>query len=160
MHNPHTVEPATVVMYTAVACRTNPGPAAAGIVFTSLSGELLARGYRFLGEATNNEAAYQALLIGLEQSISRGYNALLIRTNLELMVRQLQGAYRVKQPTLQVLHAQARTTLEIRFAAWQIEWIPHHQNTEATRLATKALHTACTKAPARPPKVNTAELKP
>lgn len=129
-----------VTMYTAIACSTNPGPAGAGILFTSSSGDLLARGYRFLGQATNNEAAYRALLIGLEQAQARGYRTLTIRTHSELLVRQLQGLYRVKQSTLQILHAQALETLQQSVASWQIDYVPQHSNTEALRLANKALH--------------------
>jgi ribonuclease HI len=131
--------PTQVVMHTAVACRANPGPAGAGILFTSQSGQLLARGFRFVGETTNNEAAYRAILIGLEQAHKRGYTAVAIRTDSQLVVRQLQGAYRVKQPKLQALHAEAVTVLDGAFASWDIDYIPHHQNLEATRLANKAL---------------------
>jgi ribonuclease HI len=136
-----TIASAHVTIYTDGASRGNPGPAGAGVVFLNASGNILARGYRYLGEFTNNEAEYRALLIALEQALARGYKSVLLRADSELLVRQLEGRYRVKSANLQPLHAQALALLA-RFETWQAEHVPRSANTEADRLANKAIDNA------------------
>jgi ribonuclease HI len=81
-------------MYTDGASRGNPGLAGAGIAFTTADGRPLARGYRFLGTVTNNEAEYWALIIGLEQAHQRGFQNVLWRADSELLVQQVRSEYK------------------------------------------------------------------
>jgi ribonuclease HI len=131
---------ASVLLYTDGASRGNPGQAGAGIVLKAPDGSTVARGYRYLGHATNNEAEYQAVLIGLQQALKSGFHSVTIRADSELLVRQLKGEYRVKSPHLQVLHAEALSLLR-QFTSWRAEHIPRAQNAEADRLANKAIDT-------------------
>jgi ribonuclease HI len=132
---------APVVLYTDGASRGNPGQAGAGIVLKAPDGTTVARGYRYLGHATNNEAEYQAVVIGLQRALSGGFRSVTIRADSELLVRQLRGEYRVKSPHLQVLHAEALSLLR-QFTNWRAEHIPRAQNAEADRLANKAIDVA------------------
>ena len=80
--------------------RGNPGPAASGAVLFSESGERIGQTAKYLGRATNNIAEYTALIIGLEKATAEGVTHLAVRMDSELVVRQLQGRYRVKNPDL------------------------------------------------------------
>ena len=80
------------------AARGNPGPAGAGVVLIGPDGRAVERLHRFLGEATNNVAEYQALLLALDRARALGYADLSVCSDSELLVRQLQGRYRVKHP--------------------------------------------------------------
>jgi ribonuclease HI len=75
--------------------RGNPGPAGAGFVIEE-GGEIVCRGGRFLGECTNNVAEYEALLWGLENALGLGIDSIVVYADSELLVKQLNGQYRVK----------------------------------------------------------------
>ncbi len=121
------------------AARGNPGPAAAGVVIHDHDAATVLHeaGY-FLGSATNNVAEYQGLIRALQLAERLGAEALLIRSDSQLMVRQINGEYRVKNPGLQRRHKEAMTLLG-RFGAWQVEHILRQQNADADRLANMAL---------------------
>ena len=85
--------------------RGNPGPAAAGAVIYEVNadgelGEKVAEVGEYLGEATNNQAEYQAIILGLKKAKELGYESLDVRLDSELAVKQLSGEYRVKNPEL------------------------------------------------------------
>ena len=84
-----------LTIYTDGAARGNPGPAGAGAYIEDEAGACVSEVYRFLGDATNNVAEYEALLLGLETARELGAGSLEIRADSELMVRQLTGRYRV-----------------------------------------------------------------
>lgn len=125
-------------MYTDAASRGNPGLAGAGIAFTTADGRPLARGYRFLGTVTNNEAEYWALIIGLEQAHQRGFQNVLWRADSELLVQQVRSEYKVRNPNLRELHRRAMSLLG-QLRDWRAEHIPRELNKEADRLANKAI---------------------
>ncbi len=127
-----------VILYADGGARGNPGPAGAGAVLTDRSGKILARLHRYLGEATNNTAEYSALILGLEEAARLSAEKIVVRLDSELVVRQLEGRYRVKQPHLQNLHQQAKNLLQ-RFDKVAIQHIPREKNTEADRLANLAM---------------------
>src|SRR6266545_6734153 len=110
-------------MYTDGASRGNPGLAGAGVAFTAPDGRPIARGYRFLGTVTNNEAEYQALIIGLEQAEQRDFRYVLWRADSELLVQQVRGEYKVRNPNLQELHRRAMSLFG-RLKDWRAEHIP------------------------------------
>ena len=121
------------------AARGNPGPAAAGVVIHEHdAGTVLHKAGYFLGTATNNVAEYQGLLRALRMAGRIGAEALLIHSDSQLMVRQFNGEYKVKNAQLQRHHKEGMTLLG-GFGSWQMEHILRQQNTEADRLANMAL---------------------
>ena len=129
---------ARFILYTDGAARGNPGPAAMGIVLTDAEGKEIEARSQVLGETTNNEAEYRALLWGLEWARANRADELLIRTDSELLARQLDGTYRVRAENLKPLFEQARTEIA-RFAQVSIHYIPREQNRRADALANAAL---------------------
>ena len=99
------------------------------------------RGYRFLGETTSNVAEYRALIVGLEQALQQGYRRVRWRSGSELVIKQIQGEYRVRSPQLQEPH-RAAVALLGQLEWWSAEYVPTEQNTEANRLARVAIDRA------------------
>ena len=128
---------ARVTLYTDGAARGNPGPAAIGIVLSEANGTEIEAFGEVIGETTNNEAEYRALLRGLALAAHHG-DEIEIRTDSELMARQLKGTYRVRAANLQPLHAQARRALA-GFKRATIVIIPRELNRRADALANRAL---------------------
>lgn len=120
------------------ASRGNPGPAGAGAVLLGPQGEKKAEASRFLGETTNNAAEYEALLLGLDLALKHGARRLLILSDSELLVRQLLGAYKVRQPHLLSLWQQAREKLG-RLEGYLIRHVRREANATADRLARQAI---------------------
>lgn len=127
-----------VLMYIDGGSRGNPGPAAGGVVILDAEGvPLLEAGYWF-GRKTNNQAEYGALLRGLDEALARGATEIHIRSDSELLVRQLNGDYRVKSEVIIPLFNQARTTLE-KFKRWKAEHVLRNLNARADELANHAM---------------------
>jgi ribonuclease HI len=120
------------------AARGNPGPAGVGVLILGADGEVVERLHRFIGEATNNVAEYQALLLALERALEHGYTDLEVRSDSELLVRQIQGRYQVKNPGLRPLYAAARERLAA-FRHFHIRHVPREENAEADRLANRGI---------------------
>lgn len=123
------------------AARGNPGPAAIGVVVQDGRGRVIAEVGETLGETTNNVAEYRALLRGLREARKRKADDLEIRTDSDLLVRQINGTYRVKSPHLIPLHGEAIAALGV-FRRWRIAHIPRTANAAADALANKALDAA------------------
>src|SRR5579864_515768 len=87
--------------------RGNPGPAGYGVVIKDQSGEKVAALSQYLGHQTNNFAEYQGLIAALEYAVEHGPKAIRVISDSELLVRQIKGIYKVKEPTLRDLHARA-----------------------------------------------------
>jgi ribonuclease HI len=133
--------PEHLIVYVDGASSGNPGPAGAGAVVKDDDGTTLLEKARAFGPATNNVAEYQSLLLGLELAATLRPRHLTIRSDSELMVRQVAGQYRVKAPHLKPLLAQARRLLA-PFDSVEIQHIPREKNTEADALSRKALEKA------------------
>jgi 2-dehydro-3-deoxygluconokinase len=134
---PETRSGTKLVAYIDGGARGNPGPAGAG-VHIELEG-LPWRGlYTFLGRRTNNFAEYSALLIALEFALKEGFRQLKAYSDSELLVRQILGHYRVKNPSLQDLHEKA-TELIRRFKQFSIQHVRREENWKADALVNKAL---------------------
>jgi ribonuclease HI/probable phosphoglycerate mutase len=131
-------------LFTDGACRGNPGNGGAGAVLVGENGEVVSTAKRFLGHCTNNIAEYQALILGLEEALRRGSTAISIYLDSELIVRQIQGVYRVKNPTLKPLMADVRALLD-RFDTWQVAHVPRSENAVADKLANEAIDEALKK---------------
>lgn len=120
------------------ASRNNPGPAAYGIVLRRPDGSVAERLSKYIGVKTNNEAEYFGLIAALDAAAAQGVSKLRVRSDSELLTRQMQGAYRVKSASLRPLHEQAQR-LARRFAYLSFEHVPRVENAEADRLANDAL---------------------
>jgi ribonuclease HI len=94
-----------------------------------------------LGEATNNVAEYLALLYALQEALRAGYSSVLVRTDSELLARQMSGRYRVRDRSLQWLHGLA-VHLQDGFEHCRIEHVPREQNRLADQLAGTAARAA------------------
>jgi ribonuclease HI len=124
--------------------RGNPGPAAAGVVIHDEAGRVLHEGAYFLGTETNNAAEYRALLLALERATRLPPQPLAIFSDSELLVRQMTGEYRVKNPRLSELHLEAQRLL-LRVQRWSFRHIPRDENRRADYLANLALDRSATR---------------
>lgn len=118
--------------------RGNPGPAGYGVVIKDESGRKVAALSEYLGHQTNNFAEYQGLIAALEYAIEHGPKALKIISDSELLVRQIKGIYKVKNPTLQDLHARSKELIA-RLDWFSIGHALREHNQEADRLANAAM---------------------
>jgi ribonuclease HI len=130
--------PDSVVLYVDGGARGNPGPSGIGVVLSDAQGNELARANDYIGEATNNQAEYKALLLGLERARALGARSLEIVNDSQLVARQLSGEYRVKNADLRPLHAKALTALS-EFERWSIRSVPRAQNELADELVNEAI---------------------
>jgi len=120
------------------ASRGNPGQAGIGVLILAADGEVVERLHRGIGEATNNVAEYRALLLGLERALALGVEDLEVCSDSELLVRQIQGRYRVKHPSLQPLYEAARRQIA-SFRRFDVRHVPRELNAEADTLANKGI---------------------
>jgi ribonuclease HI len=125
-------------LYSDGASKGNPGPAGAGWVLINDQGSVLVKDSKFLGEATNNEAEYQALILGLKNALSIGVQEIKVFMDSELLVRQISGLYRVKNPRLMIYFQQVRDLLN-KFSNYVMIHIPREQNREADGMANEAI---------------------
>lgn len=140
------------------ASRGNPGAAGFGVHVTAADGSEVAGLYGYLGTATNNVAEYQALLHGLRFALAQGAGAIEVYSDSELLVRQLEGRYRVKNPGLLPLHREARGLLA-RFASARVQHVPRERNREADALANRAVDEKSS-GEVRPGEVRPGEVRP
>ena len=128
----------TLQLFTDGASRGNPGEAGAGVAIMDGQGiELLGKG-KYLGQCTNNEAEYKALLFGLEKCGDFGRGRIKIHLDSELIVRQILGKYRVKHPNLVPLFQQTRQKLS-EFASFAVSHVRREKNSRADQLANEAI---------------------
>ena len=127
-----------VVIFTDGAAAPNPGPAAIGAIIKDEQGKLLARISQRIGRATNNQAEYRAIIAALEKAVSLGAKHVEVNSDSELVVKQINGKYRVKKATLKPLYQEVKK-LQSRLEGFTITHIPRRQNTEADKLANKLL---------------------
>ncbi|HEU5393556.1 MAG TPA: ribonuclease HI family protein [Candidatus Methylomirabilis sp.] len=132
--------PAAAILRIDGASRGNPGPAGCGVILEDADGGREEH-LRYLGRATNNAAEYQALLLGLGRAAALGYRTVEVRSDSELLVRQMTGVYRVKHPGLQALHRAVRRVLT-RFEEVRFTHVGREANAEADRLANLAIDRA------------------
>lgn len=125
-------------VYADGASRGNPGEASIGAVVYDERGKEAAIVSQRLGRATNNEAEYQAAIAGLERALALGGGAVDLRMDSELVIRQLQGRYRVRNARL-IPHYQRLVTLLGRFDPVTFEHVPRARNKRADELANLAL---------------------
>jgi len=132
------------ILYTDGGSRGNPGEAALGVVICNEKGDALKKYNQALGEMTNNEAEYQALIFGLKKikqvfgKEEMKQSQLEVRLDAELIVNQLNHEYKIEEPNLQKLFLQV-WNLMLDFGPMKFVAIPREQNKEADRLVNEAL---------------------
>jgi ribonuclease HI len=129
---------AALVIHVDGGARGNPGPAAIGVVVSSVDGAVLDELAERIGVATNNVAEYQAVIKGVERAAQLGARELEIVNDSELVARQLSGDYKVKHPAMKPLYEQAMAALRA-FDRWAIRSVPRAENAHADELVNAAL---------------------
>ncbi len=132
------------MLYADGAARGNPGPAGAGAALVDEAGQVVAELTRYLGRATNNVAEYSALILGLEEALRRGPDALEVRMDSTLVVQQMRGLWKIKHPGLKPLALRAGELLA-RFPVREIRYVPRAENQVADALANRAIDDAETR---------------
>lgn len=126
-----------MVLFCDGASRGNPGPGAYGFVLYQDELVIFEEGKK-LGAVTNNIAEYTGLIKGLEAALARGATGITVKSDSELMVRQLNGIYKVKTPHIKVLFDEAQTLLK-KFSSTHILHIRREENKRADKLCNQAL---------------------
>ena len=128
----------TLRLFTDGAARGNPGPAGLGLVIEDSDGMRLWGGCRYIGEATNNRAEYLALIEGLRKAADWKPDRLEVYMDSQLVVEQVAGRFKVRNPDLRPLHVQA-TNLLRGFPEVTVRHVPRERNRGADALANKAI---------------------
>ena len=123
------------------ASHGNPGPAGVGAVFVDGQSQPVHQFSAYIGETTNNVAEYLALIYALQESLREGYTILAVKTDSELLARQINGQYAVRDAQLRLLHDLALHLLG-SFKRCAVSHIPRTQNRLADRLAGQAVNAA------------------
>jgi ribonuclease HI len=126
-----------LTIYTDGASRNNPGEAGAGI-FILQDDKPIQKIARYLGTTTNNIAEYTAAIIGLEHAVKLGAASVRLNADSELLVKQLNGQYRVKNEGLKPLYSKAKELIA-KIGNVEVQYIPREKNKEADALANKAI---------------------
>ena len=124
----------------------NPGPAGIGAVIRGADNQIVGEYKQYIGEATNNVAEYKALILALTEAstllnLEPSTLNLEIRMDSELVVRQMQGRYKIKEPTLKLLAAEV-LKLRNQFKNVTFHHVPREQNKEADKLVNEAIDAA------------------
>jgi len=127
------------IIYVDGAARGNPGPAAIGAVINDEKGELITSISRYIGITTNNQAEYKAIIAALEKAINLGVKEVELKSDSELVVRQINGGYRVKKAALKPLYQEVKKRQSLLEGS-SVRHIPRQQNKEADKLANAALN--------------------
>jgi ribonuclease HI len=125
------------VLRTDGGSRGNPGPAGAGFVI-EVADEIVCRGGRFIASATNNVAEYEAFIWGLENVAALGYRRVTVYADSELLVKQINGQYRVRNEGLKPLFVRARAALR-EFDIHRVAHVRREFNAEADSMANAAM---------------------
>ncbi len=126
------------ILYTDGASRGNPGEGGAGAVLYGDDGDIISMQKQYLGVCTNNEAEYRALIMGLEEALRKKCRNLRIYLDSELLVRQINGMYKVKNSNLKSLMVDVRKCLSF-FSGYTVEHVERSRNKTADRLANEAI---------------------
>jgi len=127
-----------VIIFADGASQGNPGLSAIGAIIKDEQGRVIASISQGIGRATNNQAEYRAIIAALDNAIKLGASQVDMRSDSELVVRQINGQYRVKNASLKLLYQKVKH-LQSQLAGFTITHVPRQQNTEADSLANMAL---------------------
>lgn len=140
-HKPHPVHRGAYTVNVDGASRGNPGEAGAGVVIKDPKGHVVKKLKKYLGRTTNNVAEYNAILIALESARDLGLNSVRILADSELMVKQLNGVYRVKSADLKPLYDRAVELIR-SFKDCKVAHVYREENSEADAMANEAIDTS------------------
>jgi ribonuclease HI len=126
-----------LTIFTDGASRNNPGEAGAGVLILR-DKKPVAKLARYLGTTTNNIAEYTAAIMGMEHAIKLGASSVRLLADSELLVKQLNGQYKVKNEGLKPLHHKVKELIA-KIGSVEVQYIPRAQNKEADALANKAI---------------------
>ncbi len=133
-----------VTIYTDGGARGNPGPAALGVLFLGEKGQILKEYSQYLGEKTNNEAEYLALIFALKKAKALFGKEKIeslpidLKSDSELLIRQMKGEYKIKTPAIQNLFLEA-WNLKIEFKNLKFYSVSREENKRADKLVNEAL---------------------
>jgi ribonuclease HI len=127
-------------VYTDGGSRGNPGPSAIGIVFKNEKGEIIWRQNKDIGKTTNNEAEYSALIYAMKHVNRYHPEKITFYADSELMIKQMRGEYKIKNPGIQKLFLEAWNRKIDMKAEIKFIQIPREQNKEADALVNKILN--------------------
>ncbi len=130
--------PRKLIVETDGAARGNPGLAGAGVIIRDEHGNKLQQIARFLGSMTNNQAEYRALIEGLRAAAAYDVESVTVRMDSELVVRQMNGTYKVRHPEILPLYAEA-VELAAALPALTIEHVSREKNPGADQVANLAI---------------------
>ena len=127
-----------LIIYTDGGARGNPGPAGVGVVIYDENNKVVQELGEYIGEQTNNQAEYKALILGLVRAKTLGAEELVCYLDSELVVKQMQGKYKVKNANMKPLYKEA---VEMAGYFKQISYahVVREKNTEADRLVNEAI---------------------
>lgn len=133
-----------IIIYTDGGSRGNPGPAAIGVVFCNEQGDVIKKYSQYIDKATNNEAEYQALIFALEKfkqifgkKLAKN-SEIELRSDSELMFKQLNGEYKILEPKIQLLFLKA-WNLKLDFKKVKLRLISREKNKVSDRLVNEIL---------------------
>lgn len=132
------MSPTKLKIYIDGAAQGNPGPAGIGLIVCNERGRVLWNISEYIGENTNNVAEYMALIYALQEGLIRKAHAVEINTDSELLVKQLNKQYKVKDPKLKPLYRQVSHLLR-GFGEVEVIHIQRENNRGADKLAAKAI---------------------
>jgi ribonuclease HI len=130
-----------IVINTDGGARGNPGPAGIGVVFFDENQKIIGEFNQYIGSATNNTAEYKALILALQKAAVAGAQELEVRMDSELIVRQMQGRYKIKEPGLKILAAEVLKLIK-KFHKVEFCHVPRELNKEADKLVNEAIDKA------------------
>lgn len=135
--------PLKLIINTDGGARGNPGPAGIGAVICDEQGKIVAELKSYIGTATNNVAEYRALILALSKAstLNPQPSTLEIRMDSELIVCQMTGKYKIKEPTLKLLAAEVLKLIK-NFKSVTFRHVPREQNKQADKLVNEAIDEA------------------
>jgi len=130
-----------LIIHTDGGARGNPGPAGVGVVFYNEKKEIIKKLFKYLGIMTNNQAEYQAVIFALEKAWNFRPATIEVFLDSELVIKQLQGKYRVKNKNLHSLYNRVYYWIK-KFKEVSFKYIPRQQNKLADKLVNQAIDRA------------------
>ncbi|MFC1656715.1 ribonuclease HI family protein [Patescibacteria group bacterium] len=129
----------TLLIYTDGAARNNPGPAGLGVVFLDKNAKVISSFKKFIGEATNNQTEYKALILALQKAKELKPEKIKVYLDSKLVVEQVNGNYKIKESTLKKLYWQIRDLVLELGGNIEFIHIPRTKNKRADKLANQAI---------------------
>ena len=128
-----------LTVYTDGGARGNPGPAGIGVHIIDSDWQDVEKRYKYLGIATNNQAEYQWALHGIRRAIELGATEIELKMDSQLVVEQLSGHYKIKNPELKVIYSEIGEIIANWNGKIAFTHIPREHNKEADRLSNLAM---------------------